>query len=83
MTFAFLLTAFDLDSHVGLFYRAYQTNPIARRMVFAYTVRVRDWRGWTLLAVEVAQDRFDPASNAELAIDVVEVSFTVSAETNN
>ncbi len=71
MTSAFLLTAFDLDSHVGLFYRASQTNPIAQRVVFAYTVRVRDWRGWTLLAVEIGQDRFDPAGDAEFAIDVV------------
>jgi uncharacterized protein affecting Mg2+/Co2+ transport len=45
MTFAFLLPAFDLDSHVTLFYRAWQTKPIAQRVVFAYTVRVRDWRG--------------------------------------
>jgi hypothetical protein len=71
MTFAFLLTAFDLDFHMGLFYRAYQTNPIARRIVFAYTVRVKDWRGRTLLAVEVGQDRFDPAGDAKFAIDVV------------
>ena len=29
----------------------------------------------TLLAVEIGQDRFDPAGDAEFAIDVVEVSL--------
>jgi hypothetical protein len=37
-----LRAAFDLHSDLALFYRRQPTMPIAQRMVFAYTVRVRD-----------------------------------------
>jgi|CXWL01.1.fsa_nt_gi hypothetical protein len=37
-----LRAAFDLHSDLQLFYRRQPTMPIAQRMVFVYTVQVRD-----------------------------------------
>jgi hypothetical protein len=51
--------------------------PITQRLVFPYIVQVRGAERSVrmLLAVEIGQDRFDPAGDAEFAIDIVQVSL--------